>query len=97
MSKEEEKKLTRLEKRLVPNVDFDDQALHSLGFGTDIYYMLGPGFFYRPLTSYRYPVVTVSTAVYRGILLNTARIQISNQNRLLPLVQTVWNGIPWYK
>jgi hypothetical protein len=41
MSKEEEKKLIRLEKRLVPNVDFDDQALHSLGFGTDIYYMLG--------------------------------------------------------
>jgi hypothetical protein len=42
MSKEEEeKKLTRLEKRLVANVDFDDQALNSLGFGTDIYYMLG--------------------------------------------------------
>jgi hypothetical protein len=31
----------RLEKRLVANVDFDDQALNSLGFGTDIYYMLG--------------------------------------------------------
>jgi hypothetical protein len=38
---EEEKKLTRLEKRLVGNVDFDDQALHMLGFHTDIYYMLG--------------------------------------------------------
>jgi hypothetical protein len=38
---EEEKKLARLEKRLVANVDFDDQALNSLGFGTDIYYMLG--------------------------------------------------------
>jgi hypothetical protein len=35
--------------------------------------------------------------VYRGILLNTARIQISNQNLLLPLVQTVLNGIPRYK
>jgi hypothetical protein len=33
---EEEKKLSRLEKRLVANVDFDDQALNSLGFGTDI-------------------------------------------------------------
>jgi hypothetical protein len=41
MSEEEEKKLSRLEKRLVTNVDFDDQALNSLGFGTDIYYMLG--------------------------------------------------------
>jgi hypothetical protein len=38
---EEEEKLTRLEKRLVANVDFDDQALNTLGFGTDIYYMLG--------------------------------------------------------
>jgi hypothetical protein len=38
---EEEKKLSRLDKRLVANVDFDDQALNSLGFGTDIYYMLG--------------------------------------------------------
>jgi hypothetical protein len=38
---EEEKKLSRLEKRLVGNVDFDDQALNYLGFGTDIYYMLG--------------------------------------------------------
>jgi hypothetical protein len=33
--------LSRLEKRLVPNVEFDDQALYTLGFGTDIYYMLG--------------------------------------------------------
>jgi hypothetical protein len=46
-------------------------------------------FFYRQLTFYRYPAVTLSTAVYRGIPLNTARIQISNQNRFLPLVQTV--------
>jgi hypothetical protein len=38
---EEEEKLSRLEKRLVANVDFDDQALNALGFGTDIYYMLG--------------------------------------------------------
>jgi hypothetical protein len=38
---EEEEKLSHLEKRLVPNVDFDDQALNYLGFGTDIYYMLG--------------------------------------------------------
>jgi hypothetical protein len=38
---EEEKKLSRLEKRLVANVDFDDQALSTLGFGTFIYYMLG--------------------------------------------------------
>jgi hypothetical protein len=41
MSEEEEKKLARLEKRLVANVVFDDQALNSLGFGTNIYYMLG--------------------------------------------------------
>jgi hypothetical protein len=41
MSEEEEKKLSRLEKRLVANVDFDDQALNSLGFVMDIYYMLG--------------------------------------------------------
>jgi hypothetical protein len=41
LSEEEEKKLSRLDKRLVANVDFDDQALNSLGFGTDIYYMLG--------------------------------------------------------
>jgi hypothetical protein len=38
---EEEEKVARLEKRLVANVDFDDQALNILGFGTDIYYMLG--------------------------------------------------------
>jgi hypothetical protein len=41
MSEEEEKKISRLENRLVANDDFDDQALNSLGFGTDIYYMLG--------------------------------------------------------
>jgi hypothetical protein len=41
MSEEGEKKLTRLEKRLVVNVDFNDQALNLLGFGTNIYYMLG--------------------------------------------------------
>jgi hypothetical protein len=41
LSSEEEKKLSHLEKRLVENVDFDDQALNALGFGTDIYYMLG--------------------------------------------------------
>jgi hypothetical protein len=41
LSKEEEKSLSRLEKRLVPYVDFNDQALNYLGFGTDIYYMLG--------------------------------------------------------
>jgi hypothetical protein len=40
MTKEEEK-LTRLEKNLVANVDFDDQALQVLGFRMDIYYMLG--------------------------------------------------------
>jgi hypothetical protein len=40
-SEEEEKKLSRLEKRLVASVDFNDQALNYLGFGTDIYYMLG--------------------------------------------------------
>jgi hypothetical protein len=38
LSEEEEKKLSRLEKRLVA---FDDQALNALGFSTDIYYMLG--------------------------------------------------------
>jgi hypothetical protein len=38
---EEEKKLAHLEKRLVANVDFDNQALNSLGFGMDICYMLG--------------------------------------------------------
>jgi hypothetical protein len=37
MAEEEEKKLTRLEKRLVSHVDFDDQALQVLGFHTDIY------------------------------------------------------------
>jgi hypothetical protein len=41
LSKQEEKKLSRLEKRLASNIDFDDQALNALGFGTDIYYMLG--------------------------------------------------------
>jgi hypothetical protein len=41
LSEEEEKKLSCLEKRLVANVDFEDQALNSLGFGKDIYYMLG--------------------------------------------------------
>jgi hypothetical protein len=41
MTEEEEKKLHRLEKRLVANVDFDDQALQVLGFHMDIYYMLG--------------------------------------------------------
>jgi hypothetical protein len=41
LSEEEEKKLSRLKKRLVAYVDFDDQALNSLCFGTDIYYMLG--------------------------------------------------------
>jgi hypothetical protein len=41
LSEEEEKKLSHLEKRLVANVDFDDQALNALGFGMDIYYMLG--------------------------------------------------------
>jgi hypothetical protein len=39
LSSEEEEGLSRLEKRLVPNVEFDDQALYTLGFGTDIYYM----------------------------------------------------------
>jgi hypothetical protein len=41
MSEEEEKKLSHLEKRLVANIDLNDQALNSLGFVTDIYYMLG--------------------------------------------------------
>jgi hypothetical protein len=41
MSEEEEKKLARLEKRLVANVDSDDQALNLLGLIMDIYYMLG--------------------------------------------------------
>jgi hypothetical protein len=41
LSEEEENKLSRLEKRLVENVNFDDQALNSLVFDTYIYYMLG--------------------------------------------------------
>jgi hypothetical protein len=41
--------------------------------------------------------VPSGSGFYRGIPLNTARIQISNQNRFLPLVQTVLNGIPRYK
>jgi hypothetical protein len=41
LSEEEEKKLSRLEKRLVANIVFDDQALNYLGFSTDIYHMLG--------------------------------------------------------
>jgi hypothetical protein len=41
LSSEEQERLSRLEKRLVPNVEFDDQALFTLGFSTDIYYMLG--------------------------------------------------------
>jgi hypothetical protein len=41
MTEEEEKKLTRLEKRLVAHIDFDYQALQVLGFHTDFYYMLG--------------------------------------------------------
>jgi hypothetical protein len=36
---EEEEKLIRLEKRLVANVDFNDQALQMLGFHTDIHYL----------------------------------------------------------
>jgi hypothetical protein len=38
---EEEEKLARLDKRLVSNVDFDEQDLNLLGFDMDIYYMLG--------------------------------------------------------
>jgi hypothetical protein len=41
LSEEEEKKLSCLEKRLVANVDFDDQALNALSLGINIYYMLG--------------------------------------------------------
>jgi hypothetical protein len=41
LSEEKEKKLSHLDKRLVANVNFDDQALNYLGFGMDIYYMLG--------------------------------------------------------
>jgi hypothetical protein len=40
MMEEEEKKLARHEKRLVANVDFDDQILHVLSFHMEIYYML---------------------------------------------------------
>jgi hypothetical protein len=32
LSEEEEERLSRLEKGLVPNVEFDDQALYNLGF-----------------------------------------------------------------
>jgi hypothetical protein len=35
-TEEEEEELIRLEKRLVANVDFNDQALQMLGFHTDI-------------------------------------------------------------
>jgi hypothetical protein len=42
MSEEEEKKLARLEKRLVANVDFDDQALNSLGFDRHLLYVGAP-------------------------------------------------------
>jgi hypothetical protein len=41
LSEEDEKKLSRLENKLVANIDFDDQSLISLGFGMDIRYMLG--------------------------------------------------------
>jgi hypothetical protein len=41
LSKEEEKKLSCPEKRLVANIDYDDQALNYLDFGTNIHYMLG--------------------------------------------------------
>jgi hypothetical protein len=34
---EKEENLTHLEKRLVANVDVDDQALQVLGFHTEIY------------------------------------------------------------
>jgi hypothetical protein len=37
LSSEEEDRLSNLEKRLVPNVEFDDQALYTFGFGTGIY------------------------------------------------------------
>jgi hypothetical protein len=40
IEEEEEEELAHLE-RLVANVDSDDQALHILGFDTDIYYMFG--------------------------------------------------------
>jgi hypothetical protein len=41
MTEEEEKKFAHLEKRLVANVDFDDQAPQVLGLHMDIYLMLG--------------------------------------------------------
>jgi hypothetical protein len=41
MMEEDKKKLACLEKRLVENVNFYDQALNILGFSTDICYMLG--------------------------------------------------------
>jgi hypothetical protein len=41
MTEVEEKKLTRLDKRLVANVNFDDPALQVLGFHTNMYYLLG--------------------------------------------------------
>jgi hypothetical protein len=40
MTEEEEKEIAHLE-RLVANIDFDDLALHMLGFHMDIYYMSG--------------------------------------------------------
>jgi hypothetical protein len=53
-----------------------------------------PGFF---LPTVAFLPLGGGNGSYRGIPLNTARIQISNQNRLKPLVQTVWRGIPQYK
>jgi hypothetical protein len=41
MTEKGEKRLAHLEKRLVANVDFDDEALNLLGLGMNIYYMLG--------------------------------------------------------
>jgi hypothetical protein len=41
LSEEEEKKKLSSREEACANVDFDDQALNSLGFGMDIYYMLG--------------------------------------------------------
>jgi hypothetical protein len=43
MTEEEEKKLARLEQSLVANVDFDDQALHILGFHTGHRHILDEG------------------------------------------------------
>jgi hypothetical protein len=40
MTEEEEKKLTRLDKRLVANVDFEEQARQVLGFHAGFYYKL---------------------------------------------------------